>query len=454
MKDKLKKQLKDERKTRIKILRDNLTTSKNTITALERQLSKQRKELESSNELVKEAEQKVEGSAQKFLKEIRSLKKQKQAIIEMHQKMLESDFITEASTENQSLQESRDKIDSIHMAMLESGLLTPKSLNLLDGLTKDSVALLTWKERKTLLHGLNFTNQIREVPSILASSPREVVKAIRIVSKLPSSQGAIIKNQLSKYPLGKDDPSWVKFEIEQQTTTTGSPGIPQIQGKIVGGIIKGPEKYDEEVRKQIEKIIGLTENELVELVSKAFSPLDGRAAYFLGLLSTDGHIASEENRIELSVHKSNRDILLSLRSYLGITNDILDHGDNNKRLVFKSQSIITRLKELGMSDQKEKHQVYKSIPAAHIFDFIRGMVDGDGSLLPEESKLQMYTPSPSLAVWIAKQFKKELKKDIGIYDNKNIKMVVVSGDDAKRLVSKIYSRKPVIASKKKDADKF
>jgi hypothetical protein len=71
---------------------------------------------------------------------------------------------------------------------------------------------LSWSERKSKLHSLNFTESIKEVPSIIVDAKDEAVKAMSFLGNLPGSEGAIIKLYTSKYPKGEKTSEWITYK--------------------------------------------------------------------------------------------------------------------------------------------------------------------------------------------------------------------------------------------------
>jgi ATP-dependent DNA ligase len=63
----------------------------------------------------------------------------------------------------------------------------------------EDIRELSWNERKSKLHSLNFTDNISEVPSIIIKNKQEAEKAIDFLKNLPDSAGVIFKNYDSKY---------------------------------------------------------------------------------------------------------------------------------------------------------------------------------------------------------------------------------------------------------------
>jgi len=82
----------------------------------------------------------------------------------------------------------------------------------------EDVTKKPWHERKSLLHNLNFTKNIKEVRSIIVNSPDKARKAIDLMKNLPKSEGAMIKKYDGTYTKGKTthakSTAWIKFRIE------------------------------------------------------------------------------------------------------------------------------------------------------------------------------------------------------------------------------------------------
>ena len=106
---------------------------------------------------------------------------------------------TERDAALSAIPESK-KIDEVHMALIQNGLLVHETIKLQERKEPETAASLPWKERKGLLNALKFPGPIKQVSSIVASSPAEVLQAARIVSKIPGSEGAMIKDQGASYP--------------------------------------------------------------------------------------------------------------------------------------------------------------------------------------------------------------------------------------------------------------
>ena len=113
-------------------------------------------------------------------------------------------------------------------------------------------------------------------------------------------------------------------------------------------------------------------------------------AYFVGLLFTDGNIFMGKNNmyqvgIELSV--KDKDILEVLKKELNAGYKFSYRTDKNRSetvsLKCYSKKMVEDLSQYGIVPQKTKktkHIPIDKIPQEYKRDFIRGMIDGDGSI--------------------------------------------------------------------------
>ena len=105
------------------------------------------------------------------------------------------------------------------------------------------ISNLDWNERKSILHSLNFTEHIKEVHSILSDNPNESKNAIKFLQNLKGSEGVMIKRYKGKYTKNGETDAWIKFlNASPGDTTTATPGIKDISGKIIKKPIQAPKK--------------------------------------------------------------------------------------------------------------------------------------------------------------------------------------------------------------------
>jgi hypothetical protein len=120
-------------------------------------------------------------------------------------------------------------------------------------------------------------------------------------------------------------------------------------------------------------------------------------AYWLGAMTADGYI-SLPNQIGLEVSSSDAGWLEKLKIYLNYGGDVKTYrkskagrgsaGDRS-RIIFTSDPIFNRLCSLGFDTNKtESASFCKAVPEDSIRHYIRGLIDGDGSLCYSKAKRQ------------------------------------------------------------------
>ena len=113
-------------------------------------------------------------------------------------------------------------------------------------------------------------------------------------------------------------------------------------------------------------------------------------AYFLGLLFTDGNVfirPKKTNQISLELTIRDKDILEKFKEELN-TNNKLSYRKNSNRaetvyVRFFSEKMVNDLSKYGVIPQKTKrttHLPFQLIPSQFHKDFLRGLIDGDGSI--------------------------------------------------------------------------
>lgn len=111
-------------------------------------------------------------------------------------------------------------------------------------------------------------------------------------------------------------------------------------------------------------------------------------AYLLGFILADGCIIKGSYKgysdaLRFGVHKQDIDILKKIKQELGSQYKI-SLVKNAAYFSINSQKIVNNLKALGISYrkslQKARYEKIPNVPIKYIRDFIRGIVDGDGSI--------------------------------------------------------------------------
>lgn len=124
-------------------------------------------------------------------------------------------------------------------------------------------------------------------------------------------------------------------------------------------------------------------------------------AYWLGFLYADGAISSSDNTIELSLQSKDIHHLEKFRDNLGFLKDKHIFQDETRcRFMFKNKHLKQSLINLGCSPQKSLTLCFpteEQVPTEFLFDFIRGYVDGDGSVMIGQNHLGVYN-KPRLSI--------------------------------------------------------
>lgn len=140
-------------------------------------------------------------------------------------------------------------------------------------------------------------------------------------------------------------------------------------------------KYDVPIKRK-----GQSKNRLVN--ENYFEKIDSKEkAYFLGLLFTDGGVSLDKERspmIQLQLKSSDVDILQKLRTELNVHSSIRYDKRKNKEtaiLLFRNQKIANDLKQYGIIPNKTYETKHlPQVPNEFESDFLRGCLDGDGSI--------------------------------------------------------------------------
>lgn len=107
-------------------------------------------------------------------------------------------------------------------------------------------------------------------------------------------------------------------------------------------------------------------------------------AYFLGLIITDGCIHSTKGRqplVSLTLQKSDAYLLEKLKEELNSNKRVTGDGRGCCSLSILSSKMVTDLKQYGIAPDRSLSVAFpKNIPKQFYRHFIRGVLDGDGSV--------------------------------------------------------------------------
>lgn len=136
-------------------------------------------------------------------------------------------------------------------------------------------------------------------------------------------------------------------------------------------------------------------------------------AYFLGLLWSDGNVSKEKNDISIRLISKDKEILQQLSIFFyGQDRITIATDSNNKEIAtfrMTSKKLKQRLVELGCPPNKTFVTKYPSgLDPSLDRHFIRGMIDGDGSVLDYDYPLISLTGTDELLSGISEVIEKNL----------------------------------------------
>ena len=147
-------------------------------------------------------------------------------------------------------------------------------------------------------------------------------------------------------------------------------------------------KFSKNLKKENIEVINY--HNLAKFNIDFFEKIDSQEkAYWLGFLYADGAIGSTNNGIEVSLKSSDYDHLLKLKESLGFKEKNIYKDEIRCRLTFTNKKTKEDLIKLGCFPKKSLSLKFPSkdqVPDEYLYDFIRGYVDGDGSVMINTKK--------------------------------------------------------------------
>lgn len=135
-------------------------------------------------------------------------------------------------------------------------------------------------------------------------------------------------------------------------------------------------------------------------------------AYILGLIASDGCVASNKNLIYIELQRSDRELLEKVNEELGNTREVKDYttssGYENSKIYFYSQEAKQELAKYKIIPNKTYSSDFgfpNKLKKEFYIDYIRGLFDGDGCI-----KDSNHTPT-----WEINSINKEIIETIQTY---------------------------------------
>ena len=181
-------------------------------------------------------------------------------------------------------------LEAIHLSpkdMILDGQLSNNKLYVFDAIQYGSdISGLPWHERKQIVNSLNFTNNIKEVNSIIVDNQKDAYNGLKLLRHLNESEGAIIKVYNGDYTKGLEGESWISVVNTDATTTDDSNEVSgEQEGKEVSSQEEqGPEDLeskDWDEKKTTKKMASVTLGG-IKYTSTPIVNIDGENLYIEG----------------------------------------------------------------------------------------------------------------------------------------------------------------------------
>ncbi len=181
-----------------------------------------------------------------------------------------------------------------------------------------------------------------------------------------------------------------------------------------------------------------------------FDEIDSnQKAWLLGFIMADGNIASDRNRIKISLSSIDRQILENIKLVLESERDVLDYETNKgfqvSELSWSSENHKKQLSKYGIVPNKTyKENHLPDFDLNKQLSFILGYYDGDGCFKDDGStcRFEICSYRPEILKDFAKVLNNICNSDKEVYKDKNRKdyyTLTYSTKEAKKILNKLYS---------------
>lgn len=181
-----------------------------------------------------------------------------------------------------------------------------------------------------------------------------------------------------------------------------------------------------------------------------------KKAYWLGFIYADGYISKGEFGIALSIKDEKH--ILKLQKFFNYTGNIRYRTDNNScSIVFRNKKVINDLKKLGVLERKSKiiqFPTSKQVPKKYIRHFIRGYIDGDGSVFYNKNGLArlsiLGTESILNGIITTMNFKKLKMRKANKDGCEEVKSIEWTGEYVLGYIKSLYNHSTISLDRKKN----
>lgn len=194
--------------------------------------------------------------------------------------------------------------------------------------------------------------------------------------------------------------------------------------------------------------------------SNFFAEWSPSMSYVLGLFCADGNLKKDSNTLSISLHVDDRHLIEKILDALNSNHKVLlPKNKNMAALSIDNIHMYNDLVKLGMVPNKSKTIKCPDVPDRFIPDFIRGVMDGDGSVDSKRKRMKIVSASKDFIDGLAKMFNKigvgyKLYNEHYIYNNKKSDFYVIRVlrvKDIKILYNLMYAGSNLYLKRKKQA---
>lgn len=191
--------------------------------------------------------------------------------------------------------------------------------------------------------------------------------------------------------------------------------------------------------------------EVKRRLSKVRIEWSAEFAYAIGLITTDGNLSPDGRHLNLT--SKDEEMVVNFRTCLNLNNKIgrksrgYDKAKKYFSLHFGDKNFYNFLLSIGLLPAKSKILDRLKIPEKFFSDFLRGCLDGDGTITisshPESRYLQLRvrlsSASPKFLHWMKSEIRRILNIDGGYIEKKNRVLVLSFGKiDSLKILEFIY----------------
>lgn len=191
-----------------------------------------------------------------------------------------------------------------------------------------------------------------------------------------------------------------------------------------------------------------------------FDKFNEKSSYILGFIFADGNVAWDTKKgyysLTITASEKDKEHLERMRNIISSTKPLL-YSDKTKsyRLIVNNKKICQRLIKLGVIPRKSLTVRFPKIPNKYLRHFIRGVIDGDGSVFYIKRKKRPYFTiriSSGSRKFLSKLIS-EIKKNTEINGNiqkwsDNVYLVEYSCSRGEKLAEYVYSDANIFLERK------